>query len=302
MKVASFVFVGAVALAAPVFANSVPVGFSTKVMCEGLSGRVGFADEAAMLEMDERLVTLPQTLSASGARYEDEAEDVLFWIKGEEALLGWNGVEMNCALAGGEAPWTARGNEPGWRVSVSEGQMLAELDYGETVVEAELPVAQLRDEGLLYDATELDLLVSPELCRDDMSGQVYPETVTLTRGETSFRGCAGETMDLLSGPEWQIEDVAGAGVIDASNATLAFDGDRVAGSTGCNRYMGGVEVTGDGLRFGQLASTQMMCPESLMQQEARVLEALAKVERFDIDETGALVLYSQGERLITARR
>ncbi|NVK44699.1 MAG: META domain-containing protein [Rhodobacteraceae bacterium] len=302
MKIASVVFVGALALAAPVFANSVPAGFSTKVMCEGLAGRAGFADEAAILEMDGRVVTVPQTITASGARYENEAEGVLFWIKGDQALLGWNGVEMDCSLIGSEAPWVARGNEPGWRVSVSEGQMQAELDYGETVIESAWPLAQVHDEGLLYQTDGLDLLVSPQLCHDDMSGQAYPETVTLTRGVTSFHGCAGEAVDLLNGPEWQIEDIAGTGVIDASHATLVFDGERVSGSTGCNRFTGGVELTGEGLSFAPLAVTRMMCPEALMQQEAHVLEALSKVDRFDIDESGALVLFGQGEALITARR
>lgn len=303
MRISSFVFcLGALTVSAPAFANSVPVGFGTNVICEGLSGRAGFADEAAILEMGGRVVTLPQTISASGARYENEAEDVLFWIKGEEALLGWNGVEMDCSLTGSEAPWVARGNEPGWRILVSEGQMQAELDYGETVIEGAWPLAQVDEESLTYQTADLDLAVSPQLCHDDMSGQAYPETVTLTRGDNSFHGCAGETMDLLTGPEWQVEDVAGAGVIDASHITLAFDGDRVAGSTGCNRFTGGFELTGEGLSFKPLALTRMMCPEALMQQEARVLEALSNVDRFDIDETGALVLFGQGEPLITARR
>jgi len=107
---------------------------------------------------------------------------------------------------------------------------------------------------------------------------------------------------LLAAHPWRVEDIAGGGIIDASNVTLAFaPGGRVSGSGGCNRYTGGVELTGEGLRFGP-AATMIACAEALMAQERRFFEALGRVDRFDIAPDGALVLLAGGETVVTARR
>jgi heat shock protein HslJ len=46
----------------------------------------------------------------------------------------------------------------------------------------------------------------------------------------------------------------------------------------------------------------MACPPALMQQEARFLEVLRNVRRFDVSANGALVLQTGDRRTITARR
>ena len=52
---------------------------------------------------------------------------------------------------------------------------------------------------------------------------------------------------------------------------------RVAGSTGCNRLMGGYRLDGDRLSFGQLASTRMACLDGMQTEQAflATLEAVA---------------------------
>jgi putative lipoprotein len=44
------------------------------------------------------------------------------------------------------------------------------------------------------------------------------------------------------------------------------------------------------MRFGQLASTRRMCPEALMQQEARFSAALGATCGFRFDRNGAMTL------------
>jgi heat shock protein HslJ len=58
------------------------------------------------------------------------------------------------------------------------------------------------------------------------------------------------------------------------------------------------------VRVGQIAATQMMCPEALMTQEQAFFAALASIGRFDIDATGALRLFdpAAAEPVLTARR
>lgn len=95
----------------------------------------------------------------------------------------------------------------------------------------------------------------------------------------------------LAGTAWLAEDVDGKGVVDRAQSTIEFiDDKRVAGSLGCNRYTGSYAADATGMRFGQLASTRRMCPEALMQQEARFSAALGATRGFRLDRSGAMTL------------
>ncbi|SFJ54329.1 META domain-containing protein [Celeribacter neptunius] len=287
-------------LAAPAVAE-VPFGFSTRVACDAQHGVVGFAKEVAVLALGEDQIPLSQAISASGARYVSGEGDVEFWIKGDAASLEIGGASQSCTLT--QRPWVARGNEPGWLITVADGRLKALLEYGTRELELTPPEAELRDGALWYDLPEMEITVEKALCHDDMTGRPYPEQVMLDLEGTTLRGCAGNTMDLLTGREWRIEDIMGQGVVDNSQTTLLVGADgHLSGKASCNRYMGQMGLTGEGLDIGPLASTRMMCPEALMAQETRYLSALQSVDRFDIDETGALVLYSLDQAVITARR
>ncbi len=107
----------------------------------------------------------------------------------------------------------------------------------------------------------------------------------------------------LTGAEWVVEDIDGAGVIDSSRATLNFAPDgRLYGRSSCNNYSGHYQVTGDGISVSQLAGTRMACAASLMQQEQRFTTALTQAQRFAFDSDGALLLFTGEQRRILARR
>lgn len=59
-------------------------------------------------------------------------------------------------------------------------------------------------------------------------------------------GNAGvEVPSSLAGTMWQVEDIDEGGIIDRSHVTLEFESDeRVAGTTGCNRYFGTLQIDG----------------------------------------------------------
>lgn len=107
----------------------------------------------------------------------------------------------------------------------------------------------------------------------------------------------------LLGREWQIEDIAGAGVIDRSHATLRFlpDG-RLAGSASCNRILGSYESEGQQLTIKQVGATMIACPEALMNQERKLLDLLPRVQSYAIDHNGALMLKTAQGKTILARR
>jgi heat shock protein HslJ len=126
-----------------------------------------------------------------------------------------------------------------------------------------------------------------------MSGMPYPQRVRVEIEGEQLLGCGGDPARLLQGGEWVVEDILGGGIIDRSRVTLRFwqDG-RLTGRASCNNLMGQYQLSGEGLAIGQAATTRMACSPALMEQEQRVLNSLAQVQRFDIDDTGALLLYT----------
>jgi heat shock protein HslJ len=110
-----------------------------------------------------------------------------------------------------------------------------------------------------------------------------------------------KTQSLL-GTEWWVEDIDQGGVVDRVHTTISFpEPGRVAGDGGCNRYMGGVEIDGSAITFGQLAGTMMMCPEAVMNQDRRFHQALARVVSWEVAETGLLHLKdADGQTIVRA--
>jgi heat shock protein HslJ len=88
----------------------------------------------------------------------------------------------------------------------------------------------------------------------------------------------------------------------AAKPVLSFDAKGgLAGGGICNRFFGGYELTGEGLTFGGMGSTQMACEQALMEEEALLLKALGKVSAFGIDSSGVLTLKG-AQTVIVARR
>ena len=101
---------------------------------------------------------------------------------------------------------------------------------------------------------------------------------------------------------WVVEDIGGGGIIDDSRVTLDFSEQRVAGKASCNSYQGAWSLEDGKLSIGDVAVTMMACPEALMNQERRFLDALAAADGMRFDDTGALFLTSDGDDLLRARR
>jgi heat shock protein HslJ len=98
----------------------------------------------------------------------------------------------------------------------------------------------------------------------------------------------------LSGSEWLLEDVGGSSVLNRSQPTLTFPGaGKAAGNGSCNRFFGAAEIHGDAIKLGPLGSTRMACPEAMMNQETKYLEALQAAERFEWKDP-YLLIYCKG--------
>lgn len=99
---------------------------------------------------------------------------------------------------------------------------------------------------------------------------------------SSIREMKAAAAFTLTGSEWLLEDLSGAGVIDNVRATLVFPEEgKVSGNGSCNRFFGPAKITGTAIQLGPLGATRMACPEAVMNQETKYLDALQKAGRYE---------------------
>ncbi len=209
--------------------------------------------------------------------------------------------------AAAQPPWIARGNEPGWRLTIDARNISLRYNYGEDELVLPRPQPTPSPTGRTYVAADgahqLRVDVTERICRDDMTGMPHPEQVTVNIDGSTLSGCGGSPASLLTGAEWVVEDIGGKGIIDRSRATLNFGKDnRVAGRASCNTYGASWTLSGEGLTIDQGQSTLMSCSPALDDQEREFLRLLESVARFDITDDGALVLQAADGGILTARR
>lgn len=110
-------------------------------------------------------------------------------------------------------------------------------------------------------------------------------------------GSAGEDAGdgALEGTEWVLVD--GSPTVEGYPITLRVEGGEISGTAACNSYSGTVDVTPDTIAVGDLAQTEMACPDpGVHDSESAYLEALRAVERYE-RTGGELVLFGAGNEL-----
>ena len=225
-------------------------------------------------------------------------------------LMLWSvpGFSQSSAGAGASlaTPFSAAGNEPGWRLDIAEGRITLLADYGSTKLEMRAGEPQPLPGGRRYagnaDGHVLIVTVLDRLCEDSMTGMPKPQSVEVTIDEQVLKGCGGDPASLVRGPAWVVEDIDKSGVIERSRPTLLFDDKgRLSGSASCNTYTASYTIGGEGLAIGKSVSTRKACPPALMTQEQAFLAFLEAVDRFEIGGDGALILHA-ATRTLRARR
>ncbi len=272
----------------------VPLGFGSRMKCGDQQVDVGFAGDAARLRIGGRLIELAPIEAASGAKYSDGSGNS-FWSKGNRATVTLDGVDLAECLPviTPTLPLVARGNEPGWVVTLAhEGVVYSGQDG--TKRDAPLPAATEAEGATVFDTGDgLAVSVADQLCRDTMTGMPHPFTIGLTLDGQVLSGCGGEPRALLAGV-WRLVDLPGVTVPEGAEPTFEVTGDFMSGASGCNRYTGGLSLSGEGLSLQPGGMSMMACEEPFMQLEAAFVERLGRVSGFDIDEAGRLVLLVDG--------
>lgn len=157
-------------------------------------------DEARVLHQGSQVV-LPLVPSASGQKYQDGAGNLLF-MKGQQAFFeGAQGLTLkDCQGQLVDTPWRAAavrgvdfravGNEPGWLLELEylRGAFIL-LDYGSTIIQTPPPRLKIYPLTIQTQDHRITIAYREDGCRDPMSGEYSPLTVTLTVDDTAYTGC-----------------------------------------------------------------------------------------------------------------
>lgn len=105
--------------------------------------------------------------------------------------------------------------------------------------------------------------------------------------------------DPLISQHWALRTINGAAVPEAAAITAQFDGTRVAGSAGCNRYTASYTRDGESLAMGMAAATRMFCGQpGVMEREAAFLAALASVVRYEVRGGDLALMDAEGNDVL----
>ena len=95
----------------------------------------------------------------------------------------------------------------------------------------------------------------------------------------------------LEGPEWVLTHLdRNEKAPEEPEVTLVFEGQRITGTGGCNRYFSQVDERAPGeMSMGPIGSTRRACPDAVQGLESRYLKALGGAIKYSV-LTGKLAL------------
>lgn len=104
----------------------------------------------------------------------------------------------------------------------------------------------------------------------------------------------------LVGTAWTLESLPGHAPVAGSVVTLRFDGGRVQGTDGCNRYTAPYTVVGRALQVApDAATTRMACPPEIARQAAAYIGALTQARGYRVGGGVLQLLAADGAVLAT---
>lgn len=204
----------------------------------------------------------------------------------------------------GEQPaaYRALGTEPGWTLEITPARLDYNGDYGETKIVVPNPGARPSAKGRSYAGDRLSVVIEEAPCSDGMSDRRYSDTVRVVADGKKLQGCGGAILPPteLSGTNWTFVSIGGTPVATDRPTRLQFDGNRLSGSAGCNRFSGTYVVDGGTLKAGPLMATEMACPG--MELEAAFFKLMADPVRLTFADDGMLTLTGSEGRSAVLRR
>lgn len=110
-----------------------------------------------------------------------------------------------------------------------------------------------------------------------------------------FTGCFGKKEDIGSqiiGNAYTLQ-----GTLPESQIDIAFEKDKISGSSGVNRYFANYTLDGNKISVQEPGTTRMMGSENLMTQEQEYLKKLKDSKEIEVTKDGVTVVTTSGEKL-----
>ncbi|MHA4835119.1 META domain-containing protein [Sphingopyxis sp. MSC1_008] len=200
------------------------------------------------------------------------------------------------------AAYMALGTEPGWTLEITPSRLNYDGDYGETKIMVPNPGAKLSTNGRTYTTDRLSVVVQQAPCSDGMSDRRYSDSVRVVADGKTLQGCGGKILPPteLAGTNWSFVSIGGVPVAADRPTALQFNGNRLSGSAGCNRFSGTYAVDGGTLKAGPLMATEMACPG--MELEQTFFTLMASPVSLTFADDGTLILTGEGGKTVVLRR
>lgn len=279
------------------------LGFGTKLDCKGQAVDIRFDGDSAVMRFGAETVTLSSAPATQGRRFTDGATpETALRLQADRigvTLAGRNLPDCTPLIPQNLLPFRASGTEPFWALTATRDGLRLETPDAPPV-ERTLPPAESAGETLVFRDSDLVATLQDKLCRNAMSGMLFPVTVSVESAGKTLQGCGGDSATLLDGA-WQATEVAGDPLRGGAKLLFTFRNGRITG-TACNRFSGSFTLTGEGLSFGPMVATRMACPAPQMNAETTAFTAFAATIGFDIDDSGRLVLTGPSGPLLIATR
>ncbi|RYD40653.1 MAG: META domain-containing protein [Sphingomonadales bacterium] len=200
------------------------------------------------------------------------------------------------------AAYMALGTEPGWTLEITPSRLNYDGDYGETKIMVPNPGAKPSANGRTYMTDRLSVVIEQAPCSDGMSDRRYADTVRVVADRKTLKGCGGKILppDTLAGSNWTFVSIGGIPVTSDRPTALQFDGERLSGSAGCNRFSGRYTAADGTLTAGPLMATEMACPG--MELEQAFFKLMASPVSLTFADEGTLTLTgSEGQTAVLRR-
>lgn len=202
------------------------------------------------------------------------------------------------------AAYLALGTEPGWTLEITPARLNYDGDYGSTKIMVPNPGAKPSLNGRTYVTDRLSVVIKTAPCSDGMSDRRFADTVRVVADGKTLQGCGGKILppNTLAGTSWIFVSIGGVAVAKDRPTSLQFDGARMSGSAGCNRFSGGYAAADGNLTAGPLMATEMACPGPGMTQEATFFQLMAAPVSLTFADDGTLILTGNEGRTAVLKR
>jgi uncharacterized membrane protein len=112
-----------------------------------------------------------------------------------KAILSAGLLACSCATVPSPAEpesYTARGQEPGWALTIANGRIDYVGNYGDKRINVARPEPRTSFNGHRYETPRLIVDVTHGRCNDVMSGHGYADQVMVIADGETYKGCGGD--------------------------------------------------------------------------------------------------------------